>query len=107
METLLIWVGLFAATALTDWLSAKWVDSTNRINRAHISAVHEGIGLIAGFSIYTWTHDFWMIVPCVIGSWFGSYWAGAEEPLDPAFVQAVHDAIEMVNEKAASESKAP
>lgn len=102
---ILLWIGLFAATALTDWLAVKWVDSTNRIRRANLSAIEEAIGLIAGFSIYALTQDFWMIIPCILGSWFGSYWAGAEEPIDPAFVQAVHEALEIVQEKAASESK--
>lgn len=105
MLTVLLWIGLFLASAFEDWLSAKWVDSTNRFNRAHISAIHETIGLVAGFSIYAYTGNFWMIIPCVLGSWFGSYWAGVEEPLDPAFIQAVHEAVEMVQERAASESK--
>jgi len=100
----LLWLGLFAATAVTDWLSAKWVDSVGRRRRAFISAVHEAIGLIAGFSIYTWTHDAWMIVPCVLGAWTGSYLAGDSEPLDPVFVQAVHDAMEIVNDRANLES---
>src|SRR5258706_1689913 len=101
----LIWLGLFAATAITDWLSAKWVDSVSRVRRAHISAIHEAIGLIAGFSIYTWTHDAWMIIPCVIGAWFGSYYAGVEDTLDPAFVDAVHQAIELINDRTVSESE--
>jgi len=93
----LLWIGLFAATALTDWLGAKWTDSFSRLSRAHLSAIHEGVGFLAGFTIYTWTQSVWTIIPCVIGAWFGSYWASIDrEELDPAFIQAVHDAVELV-----------
>ena len=100
---LLIWLGLFAATATTDWLEAKWVDTSSRFRRANLSMIHEALGFVAGFVVYTWTQDIWTIIPCLAGAWFGSWLAGVEEPLDPAFVQAVHDAMELVNERAASE----
>ena len=93
----LLWIGLFGSTAVTDWLSARWADTTSRIRRAHLSAVHEAVGFIAGFTIYLWTQSIWTIIPCVLGAWFGSYFAGIDrEELDPAFVQAVHDAVELV-----------
>lgn len=95
----LIWLALFAATALTDWLSAKWVDSGSPLRRANISAIHEAVGFLAGFTVYTWTHDVWTIIPCVIGAWFGSWLAGIEDAVDPALLQVIHDSIELVLER--------
>jgi len=102
----LLWFGLFAATAFTDWLAAKWVDSASKWTRAHLSAVHEAVGFLAGFTVFTWTQSVWTIVPCVIGAWFGSFWAGVDrEELDPAFIQAVHDAVELVIERESNDSR--
>jgi len=96
MTTIFLWLGLFVGTALTDWLSAKWADSTNVIRRANISAIHEAVGFFAGFFVYTVTKDFWLIVPCVAGAWLGSYLAGVEDAIDPALIDAIHDAVELV-----------
>lgn len=83
MTKALIWLGLFAATAITDWLSARWTDAPNARVRASLSAVHEMVGLVAGFTIYSVFHDWSMIVPCVLGAAAGSYWAGVDKP-EPA-----------------------
>jgi len=93
MSTVLLWIGLFAATALTDWLSAKWIDSASLSRRANISAIHEAVGILSGFTIYAWQHDALMIIPCVAGAWVGSYLAGIEEPIDPALLTAIEDAV--------------
>ncbi|SRR6266496_272995 len=93
---ILIWLGLFVATALTDYLSAKWVDSGSPKRRAHISAIHEAVGFAAGFTVYAWQHDIWMILPCVAGAWVGSYFAGVEDAVDPHLIEAIHDAVELV-----------
>ena len=104
--TILIWLSLFAASVGLDWLAAKWTDSLSRIKRAHISAIHEAVGFLAGFTVYTWTQSVWTIIPCVLGSWVGSYIAGVDrDELDPAFVQAVHDAVELVIDRETRNSR--
>ena len=77
-----MWVGLGGATALTDYLSARWVDAPNARMRAALSAVHEAVGLVAGFTIFAVYRDWSMIVPCVIGAAVGSYFAGVSRPQD-------------------------
>jgi hypothetical protein len=76
--TIAIWVGLFAATAFVDWLSARWVDARTRTRRANISAIHEATSLVAGFTVFALYQDPWMIVPCVAGAWAGSWLAGVK-----------------------------
>lgn len=99
MITALIWVALFAATAVMDLLAAKWSDSLTKLHRANISAVHEAVGFLAGFTVYNWTHSVWTIIPCIAGAWVGSWWAGDVKPeLDPEFVDAVADAVALANE---------
>lgn len=96
----LIWVGLFAITAVCDWISAKWVDSMTPLRRAHLSAVHEALGFAAGFTVYTWTRSIWTIIPCIAGAWLGSYLAGVDRgELDPEFVEAVSDAVALTLDK--------
>jgi len=82
MTKALVWLGLATATALTDYLSAKWVDATSGKVRALLSAVHEAVGLVAGFTIFTVYHDWSMIVPCVVGAAVGSYFAGVANAPD-------------------------
>ena len=77
-QTLVIWLALFAATALADWLAAKWADAPTRVRRANISAVHELVTLIAGFTVFAVFKEASMIVPCVAGAWIGSFLAGVK-----------------------------
>ena len=108
MITALIWLALFAATAATDFLAARWVDARSAWTRAGISAVHEAVGFVTGFTVFTWTQDIWMVVPCACGAWLGSYFAGKAQPteaLDPAFLEAVHQALEVVQAQAEKEAK--
>lgn len=104
----LVWLGLFVATALTDWLSARWVDTLSASHRAHLSAIHEAVGFLAGFTVFTWTKSIWTIVPCVAGAWVGSWLAGVErEELDPAFVDAVADAVALINDRQVGGPQSP
>lgn len=104
----LIWLGLFAASVLLDWLAAKWTDTLSRVRRAHISAIHEAVGFAAGFTVFTWTQSVWTIIPCVLGSWVGSYVAGVDrDELDPALVEAVHDAVELVLDREYNRTEMP
>lgn len=82
MTKVLIWLGLFGATAVTDWLSARWVDAATPKQRAALSAVHEAVGFLAGFTVFAVYRDLWMAVPCVLGAWVGSYFAGVAQPPD-------------------------
>ena len=103
----LIWIGLFAATAVTDYLSAKWVDSGSPIRRANISALHETIGLVSGFTVYAWRDDVWLVIPCVLGAWVGSFLAGVDrQEVDPQLLEAVTDAVQLVlDERRLDENK--
>lgn len=71
-----IWLALFAAAAASDWLAARWADASTRWRRANISAVHEAVGLVAGFTVFAVYQELMMIVPCVVGAWVGSFVAG-------------------------------
>jgi hypothetical protein len=82
MTKLLVWIGLASATAATDYLSARWVDASSARARAALSAVHEAVGLVAGFTIFALYRDWSMIVPCVLGAAIGSYWAGVASTPD-------------------------
>ena len=82
METLIIWLGLFGATAATDWLATRWTDAATPKQRAWLASVHEAVGVVAGFTVYTIYKSLWMAVPCIIGAWIGSFYGGVSKPAD-------------------------
>jgi hypothetical protein len=82
----LLWLALFSATAVLDWLSARWTDAPSRVKRAHYSALHEAVGYLAGFATYTLFKDITLAVPCILGAWLGSYLGGVDRP--PQAVEA-------------------
>ena len=99
-------LGLFVATAATDWLSARWTDAATPTQRAWLSAVHEAVGMLAGFTVFAVFRDLWMAVPCVLGAWVGSRFAGVTRPeVDPTLVQAVQEALEVLNAQAQKDVK--
>lgn len=72
----LLWAGLLAGTAATDYLAARWVDAATAQKRALFSATHEAVGFLAGFAVFTAYQDLTLAIPCILGAYLGSLLAG-------------------------------
>lgn len=76
MTKLALWIALLASTAVTDYLAARWVDAVTARRRAVLSGIHEAVGFLAGFAVFTAYKDITLAIPCILGAALGSYLAG-------------------------------